>query len=66
MTLLVFSIQGLRLALVANMFYFLFRPANPPPLGAGGDLDILATPTVAQYYVTSFKNIFFGGMISPR
>ena len=31
---------------------FLFRPADPPPLGAGGDLSILANPTVAQDCVT--------------
>ena len=27
---------------------FLLRPADPPPIGAGGDLGIFATPTVAQ------------------
>ena len=33
---------------VGLLCYFLFRAADPRPLGAGGDLGILATPTVTQ------------------
>ena len=50
---------------VGLLCYFLFRAADPRPLGAGGDLGILATPTVAQGCVTSCF-LFFGGLISPR
>ena len=45
--------------------FFLFRPAVSPPIGAGGDLSILATPTVAQDCVTSCFPFFFGDIISP-
>ena len=48
---------------VVFSFCFLFRPADPPPLGAGGDLGILATPAVAQDCVTScflFSVVKFG------
>ena len=34
---------------------------TPPPLGAGGDLGILATPTVAKNSVTSCF-LFFSGI----
>ena len=43
---------------------FLFRHADPPPLGAGGVLGIFATPTVAQGSMIYF--LLFGGTISPR
>ena len=33
---------------------FLFRPADPLPIGAGGVLGIFPTPNVAQDYVTFF------------
>ena len=38
--------------------FFLFRPADPPMLGAGGELGILATSTVAQDCVTSCVPFF--------
>ena len=44
---------------------FLFLPANSPLLGAGGNLIILATSTVAQDCVASCV-LFFGDLISPR
>ena len=44
---------------------FLFRPADPSWLGAGGDLGILATLAVARDCVTSFV-LLFGDLISPR
>ena len=40
------------------------RSADPPPLGAGGDLGILATPTVTKDCVTPFFSLFFGGINS--
>ena len=43
----------LRHSTVGFSCYFLFRLAVPPPLGAGGDLGILATLTVAQDCLTS-------------
>ena len=44
---------------------YFFRPADPPPLGAGSDLGIFATLTVAQDCVIFFL-LFFGGTTSPR
>ena len=43
----------LLLRTVGFLCYCLYRPADPPPLGAGGDLGILATPSVAQDCATS-------------
>ena len=37
--------------------FLLFRPADPPRLGAGGDLGILATPAVAQDCAFSFSAV---------
>ena len=44
------------------LMFFPFSSCRSPLLGAGGDLDILATPTVAQDYVISCF-LFFGGII---
>ena len=38
--------------------YYIFRPADPAPLGAGGNLSILATQTVVQDCVTSCFLLF--------
>ena len=48
----------LLLRTVVFLCYCLYRPADPPPLGAGGDLGILATPTVAQDCVTCCAPFF--------
>ena len=55
----------LRLRTVVFSCYYLFRPADLPPLGAGGDLGILVTPTVAQDWITPYF-LLFGGVTSPR
>ena len=41
---------------------FLSRPADPTPLGTGGDLGILATPTVCGFLCS----LFSGDLTSPR
>ena len=50
---------------VGFSFSFLFRPADPSPIGAGGVLGILATPTVAQDCVTLFSPFRWYNFASP-
>ena len=45
--------------------FFPFSSCRSPPLGAGGDLGIFATPTVAQDCVTPCFPFFGGALASP-
>ena len=47
------------------LLFLFFLPAVPPSLGTGGDLSILATPTVAQDCVTLCA-LILGDLIPPR
>ena len=58
-------IGPLIVAQYSRFYCSFFLPAVPPSLGTGGDLSILATPTVAQDCVTLCA-LILGDLIPPR